>query len=378
MWPGRATPRPPSRCRCATIPPRPALVALAASRPHRVCQGRSDHAPSRCSAARLRHAEQAHDSEAIGLAHYELGLCYKQVGDSANRSRAHRKGRTCTTRRRQSTIPRARSTRFRACVLAQSGRIEEATTAFRQAEQLATAVHAADVLGMISKPGERRAHPASSGAGARALRAEAPPCRNESARDEGLAISLATLGSDSRTVGQLERAEKVLHRALEVRGPNQFTRSPEQCTTARADRADAWRLRVLQRISASGRRRLRRLRRPTSLWYEWSIRVLEAKLAARRGDDDGALRLAEEIATEQQHPLPKPFRPSLSRAKRCWRPAARRMARDRLSTSAARIDARAMPGAWGEFLRLRGAMKPLAGGCRRRITTSRRARACSS
>ena len=31
----------------------------------------------------LRHAEQAHDSEAIGLAHYELGLCYKQVGDTA-------------------------------------------------------------------------------------------------------------------------------------------------------------------------------------------------------------------------------------------------------------------------------------------------------
>ena len=31
----------------------------------------------------LRHAEQAHDSEAIGLAHYELGHCYKQVGDAA-------------------------------------------------------------------------------------------------------------------------------------------------------------------------------------------------------------------------------------------------------------------------------------------------------
>ena len=30
----------------------------------------------------LKHAELAHDSRAIGLAHYELALCYKQVGDS--------------------------------------------------------------------------------------------------------------------------------------------------------------------------------------------------------------------------------------------------------------------------------------------------------
>ena len=30
----------------------------------------------------LKHAELAHDSRAIGLAHYELALCYKQVGDT--------------------------------------------------------------------------------------------------------------------------------------------------------------------------------------------------------------------------------------------------------------------------------------------------------
>ena len=30
----------------------------------------------------LKHAELAHESRAIGLAHYELALCYKQVGDS--------------------------------------------------------------------------------------------------------------------------------------------------------------------------------------------------------------------------------------------------------------------------------------------------------
>src|SRR4051812_1279704 len=31
----------------------------------------------------LKQAERAHDSRAIGLAHYELGICYRQVGDSA-------------------------------------------------------------------------------------------------------------------------------------------------------------------------------------------------------------------------------------------------------------------------------------------------------
>ena len=36
----------------------------------------------------------------------------------------------------------------------------------------------------------------------------------------------------------------------------------------------------------------------TSQWYEWSIRVLEAKLAARRGATDAALRLANEIAAK--------------------------------------------------------------------------------
>ena len=30
----------------------------------------------------LKQAERAHDSRAIGLAHYELGLCYRQVGDT--------------------------------------------------------------------------------------------------------------------------------------------------------------------------------------------------------------------------------------------------------------------------------------------------------
>jgi hypothetical protein len=42
----------------------------------------SNRAPSPFNTRALKHAELAHDSRAIGLAHYELALCYKQVGDS--------------------------------------------------------------------------------------------------------------------------------------------------------------------------------------------------------------------------------------------------------------------------------------------------------
>ena len=54
----------------------------------------------------LKQAERAHDSRAIGLAHYELGLCYRQVGDMAHRPRAHHQGRLGAARRRRPTAPR--------------------------------------------------------------------------------------------------------------------------------------------------------------------------------------------------------------------------------------------------------------------------------
>src|SRR5918999_2508801 len=41
--------------------------------------------PSRaiaCLTKALRYADRAHDSRGIGLAHYELALCYRQIGDT--------------------------------------------------------------------------------------------------------------------------------------------------------------------------------------------------------------------------------------------------------------------------------------------------------
>src|SRR6185436_15784629 len=50
----------------------------------RLASARGDHSRAIAMHARaLKNAETAHDSRGIGLAHYELGLCYRQVADVA-------------------------------------------------------------------------------------------------------------------------------------------------------------------------------------------------------------------------------------------------------------------------------------------------------
>src|SRR5436309_7394474 len=93
----------------------------------------------------LKQADAAHDSRAIGLAHYELGQCYRQVGDTAivrehimkAASALHAAGD-----RRQLALVHSLS----GITLAQLGRYDEAMTALRHAERAAAAVHADDVL----------------------------------------------------------------------------------------------------------------------------------------------------------------------------------------------------------------------------------------
>src|SRR5688500_781897 len=96
----------------------------------------------------LKHAELAHDSRAIGLAHYELALCYKQVGDSGivrdHLTEAASALHAAGDRRHLALLDS-----LTAVLLAQSGRTEEATTALRQGERLAMAIQADDVLAGI-------------------------------------------------------------------------------------------------------------------------------------------------------------------------------------------------------------------------------------
>src|SRR3984893_4438227 len=86
----------------------------------------------------LKQAEIAHDSRGIGLAHYELGQCYRQVGDIAI-VREH-------ITKSASALQAAGDRRHMALVhslssisLAQVGRYDGAVVALRQAERLAAA-----------------------------------------------------------------------------------------------------------------------------------------------------------------------------------------------------------------------------------------------
>ena len=307
----------------------------------------------------LRHAEQAHDAEAIGLAHYELGLCYKQVGDTAI-VREH-------IAKAAPALHAAGNRRYLALlhslsgiVLAQDGHIDEATAAFKLAERLATSVQAQDVLGIICNNEANVALLQHKHEQALTMAEQSAALQEQIGPGRGLAISYATLGQILVRLGRLDRAETVLNRALQARSVSQFN----EITGAVFD--------TLAQISLmrggyeSAGDYLRKAGEAygnygvqTSLWYEWSIRMLEAKLAARRGDTDAALRLANEIASKA--PPAEGIQADLIACDALIAGNRAADAESRLATIAARIDARAMPGAWGEFLRLRGMLHGSAG-----------------
>jgi hydrogenase-4 transcriptional activator len=302
----------------------------------------------------LRYAEQAHDSEAIGLAHFELGLCYRQVGDTAI-VREH-------IAKAAPALHAAGNRRYLALlhslsgvVMAQGGRIQEAMATLRQAAQLATAVHATDVLGIIYSNQANVALIQHRHEQALALAEQSASLQEQVGPGRGLAISLANLGQILVRRGQLDRAEGVLHRALQVRSENQFHEitgavydSLAQIALMRGDYESAsdYLRRAGDAYGGYGAQ--------TSLWYEWSIRVLEAKLATRRGATDEALRLANEIAASA--PPTEAIQAELIACEALLAADRAPEAEGRLEQVAGRIDARVMPGAWGEYLRLRGAL----------------------
>ena len=146
--PGGSGARPPARHAFATRSRRGRLSTL--WRLHgRLASARGDQSRAIALHGRaLKHAETAHDSRAIGLAHYELGQCYRQVGDIAI-VREH-------ITKAASALHAAGDRRHLALVhslsgisLAQLGRYDEAMAALRQAERLASLVQADDVLATV-------------------------------------------------------------------------------------------------------------------------------------------------------------------------------------------------------------------------------------
>jgi len=303
----------------------------------------------------LKQAEIAHDSRAIGLAHYELGQCYRQVGDIAI-VREH-------ITKAASALHAAGDRRHLALVhslssisLAQLGRYDEAMAALRQAERLASIVHADDVLATVCGNQANVMMLQHRYEQALALAERSVSLHEEHGSGHGLAVALATLGQICVRLGDLGRAEDALHRALEVRSPIQFhettgavfdTLAQIHLIRGRYDTAHDFLARASEAYGAYGRQ--------TSHWYEWSVRVLGARLALRQGAVEDALARADEILQAGAPPFDA-LQATLIAVEALT--AANRLAEaeQRLITAADTLDPKVAPAAWGEYLRLRGAL----------------------
>lgn len=327
----------------------------------RVAAGRSDQSRAIAHHGRaLRHADIAHDSRAIGLAHYELGECYKRVGDAAI-VREH-------IGKAASALHAAGDRRHLALVhslsgitLAQSGRYDEAMGALGHAERLATAVQADDVLALVCGNQANVTMMQHRYEQALALAERSVTLHEAHGSVHGLAVALATLGQICVRLGDLARAEGALRRALEVRSPIQFHETTgavfdtlAQIALIRGDYDATGDLlsRASEAYGAYGRE--------TSRWYEWSVRVLGARLALRRGSPEDALARAEQILAADAPPSDA-LQATLIAAEALI--AANRLqdADERLAAAAQSLDPKLTPAAWGEHLRLRGALHARTG-----------------
>jgi hydrogenase-4 transcriptional activator len=301
----------------------------------------------------LRQAEQALDSRAIGLAHYELAVCYRQVGDPAIVREQIGKA--------ISALNAAGDRRFlalchslSAIVSAQTGRLDEAVAALRQAEQLATVTQAEDVLALVCGNQANVALMRHRHEQALALADRAVSLHERAGSLHGLAVALASLGQIAVRLGDLARAERVLRQALEIRSPVQFHETTgavfdtlAQIHLIRGEH-DAAEHCLRQAGEAYGTYGLQ-----ASRWYEWSVRLLTARLALRRGVRAEALRLATEIASTPGVPPADALQSELLATEVLLADDRLEEAEQHLGLISARLDPRTMPGAWGDYLRLR-------------------------
>jgi DNA-binding NtrC family response regulator/tetratricopeptide (TPR) repeat protein len=309
----------------------------------------------------LRHGEQAHDSRAIGLAHFELGLCYRQVGDLSivreQISKATSALNAAGDRRYMAMLHSLSGT-----TLAQAGRYDEAMAALRQAEHLATLIHADDVLGTVCGNQANVALMRHRHEQALALAERSVAIHEGSGSPHGLAVGLATLGQICVRIGNFRRAEQVLHRALEVRTPVQFNEttgavfdSLAQISLIRGDydTAERYLKQAGEAYGGYGQR--------ASRWYEWSVRLLTARLALRRGFGRDALAVADELIDSPGVPPADAIQANLIAAEALVTEGDTAAAERRLAAVSERLDPGATPGPWGEYLRLRARLHQRAG-----------------
>jgi len=305
----------------------------------------------------LKQAEIAHDSRAIGLAHFYLGQCYRQVGDMAI-VREHIAEAAAALHAAGDKRHLAMVHSLSAVMLAQTGRYDEANAALRQAERMASLLQADDVLATVYGNQANVALIRHRYEQALALADRAVNVHEGLGQGPGLSVALATLGQICVRVGNLDRADTVLHRALEVRSAMQFHETTgavydtlAQMSLMRGDYENAaeYLRQAAEAYGAYGRN--------TSRWYEWSLRVISARLATRRGKPDDALAIADEIAKSTNAPPAETIEAELIAAEALLSAGRVEDAEHRLGQVESRLDPRTTPGAWGEFLRLRGDLR---------------------
>jgi hydrogenase-4 transcriptional activator len=301
----------------------------------------------------LKQAEASHESRLIGLAHYELAQCYRQVGDVAIVREHITKAASALNAagdRRQLALVHSLS----GIALAQAGRFEEAMNALRQAERLASLVQATDVLATACGNQANVMMLEHRYEQALALAERSVALHEAHGSGHGRAVALATLGQICVRLGDLRQAEAALHRALDVRSPIQFhettgavfdTLAQIHLIRGRYDVAADFLTRASDAYGAYGRQ--------TSRWYEWSVRVLSARLALRSGAPDLALARAEEMLAAEAPPFDT-IQATLVAADACVQAGRLEEAAARLASAAEGIDAASAPATWGEYLRLRG------------------------
>ena len=307
-------------------------------------------------------AERAHDSLAIGLAHYELGLCYRQVGDTAI-VRDH-------ITQAASALHAAGDKRHLAMVhslsgitLAQEGRLDEAMAALRHAERLALLVDAGDVLATVCGNQANVALMQHRHDQALTLAERSVELQEDSGTPHGLGVALASLGQICVRLGNLKRAEAALNRALDVRSPQQFMRE----TTGGVFDTLA-QIHLIRGEYEAANRYLEKAREaygeygmPGTRWYQWSLHLLGARLALRRGDHGPSVSLASGIARAPEAPPAYALQAELVVVEALLASRLTESAQEHLDTIADRIQPGAMSGTWGEFLRLRGRLHAAAG-----------------
>jgi len=310
----------------------------------------------------LQAAERAHDSRAIGLAHFELGLCYRQVGDTAivreHLTQAASALHAVGDRRHLAMVHS-----LSGVTLAQEGRLDEAMSALAQAERLAILVEAGDVLATVCGNQANVALMQHRHEQALTLAERSVELQQQGGTPHGLGVALASLGQICVRLGSLNRAEEALNRALDVRSPLQFMR---ETTGAVFDTLAQ--IHLIRGRHEAADRSLQKAREAygeygsqTARWYQWSLRVNEARVALRRGQPGPAVALASDVAKSADAPSGYVLQAELIAVEALLTSNLVEEAQRRLDSIAGRISPTTMSGTWGEFLRLRGRLNRTAG-----------------